>query len=148
MANTTRMPQGLGRLADGLPLGQDAASVRRRVEHLERLLEGLFTIPGTNKKVGLDVVLDLIPVGGSFVGAALGSYLVWEARNLGMSKVQMARMFGNVGVDWALGVIPVIGAVPDLFFRSNTRNLKIIKRHLDRYHPNTATISQPSVKTR
>jgi hypothetical protein len=52
----------------------------------------------------------------------------------------MARMSGNVGTDWLLGLIPIIGAVPDFFFRSNSRNLKIIKRHLDKHHPATATI--------
>ena len=52
----------------------------------------------------------------------------------------MARMAGNVGVDWALGLIPWIGAVPDFFFRSNSRNLRIIKRHLDKHHPSGATV--------
>ena len=49
-------------------------------------------------------------------------------------------MAGIIGVDWMLGLIPWVGAVPDFFFRSNTRNLRIIKRHLDKHHPNTATI--------
>jgi hypothetical protein len=57
-----------------------------------------------------------------------------------MSKTQMARMGGNVGIDWLLGLIPVIGIIPDFFFRSNTRNLRIIKRHLDKHHPGTRTI--------
>jgi hypothetical protein len=57
-----------------------------------------------------------------------------------MSKTQMARMFGNVGVDFALGLIPWVGAVPDFFFRSNSRNLKIIRKHLDKHHPSTAVI--------
>ena len=121
-------------------LGSDPAAVRKRVEAMERLLEGLFVIPGTNRKVGLDVLLDLVPVAGDAAAAALGGYMVWEARNLGMSKSQMARMAGNVGFDFLLGLIPWIGAVPDFFFRSNSRNLKVIKAHLDRHHPATATI--------
>lgn len=121
-------------------LSSDPAAVRQRIEAMERVLEGLFTIPGTNRKVGLDVILDLVPVAGSAAAAALGGYMAWEARNLGMSKGQMARMGGNVGIDFLLGLIPWIGAVPDFFFRSNTRNLRIIKRHLDRHHPATATI--------
>ena len=120
--------------------GTDPAAVRRRIEAMEKLLEGLFTIPGTNQKVGLDVLLDLIPVGGSAIAAVMGSYLAWEARNLGMPKHAYLRIAGNIGVDALLGAIPLIGAVPDFFFRSNTRNLKIIKRHLDRHHPSTAII--------
>lgn len=121
-------------------LGTDPASVRQRVEAMERLLERLFVIPGINKPIGLDVILDLVPVVGDVAAAALGAYIVWEARNLGMPKWKIARMAGNVGVDWLLGLIPWIGAVPDFFFRSNTRNLRIIKRHLDKHHANTATI--------
>jgi len=121
-------------------LATDPQSVRQRVEAMERILERLFVIPGTNRKVGLDVILDLVPVVGDTAAAALGVYIIWEARNLGMSKTQMARMAGNVGFDWLLGLIPWVGAIPDFFFRSNTRNLKIIKRHLDKHHANTATV--------
>ena len=121
-------------------LPTDAASIRQRVEAMERVLERLFVIPGTNRQVGLDVILDLVPVLGSTAGAVIGAYLAWEARNLGMSKWHLARMGGNIGVDWLLGLIPWIGAVPDLFFRSNTRNLRIIKRHLDKHHAATATV--------
>jgi len=138
---TTRpRPMDVRPFLETLPIGRDAASVRIRLEAMERVMEGLFVIPGTNRKLGLDVILDLVPVIGPTIAALVGSWLVWEARNLGMSKLQMARMFGNVGVDWALGLIPFVGAVPDFFFRSNTRNLRIIRRHLDRHHPATATI--------
>jgi len=125
-------------------VGRDPASVRLRVEAMEKLLERLFVIPGTKQTVGLDVILDLVPVVGDIAAAALGAYIVWEAKNLGMSKWQMSRMAGNVGIDWLLGLIPVIGAVPDFFFRSNTRNLRIIKRHLDKHHAGTATVEAPA----
>ena len=127
-------------VASRLPVGRDPASVRRRLEAMEKLLEGMFTLPGTNRKFGLDVMLDLIPVGGSLVAAAMGSWLAWEARNLGMPKTALARMAGNIGVDFVLGAIPWIGAIPDFFFRSNTRNLRMIKRHLDKHHPSTMTL--------
>ncbi len=119
----------------GLPLGTDPASVRQRVEALERLMERIIVLPGINRPVGLDVILDFVPFAGPTAAAAIGAYLAWEARNLGMSKWSVARMGGNIGVDWLLGMIPLVGAIPDFFFRSNTRNLKIIKRHLDRKHP-------------
>ena len=115
-------------------------SVRQRVEAMERLLERLFVIPGINRPVGLDVILDLVPVVGDIAAAALGSYIVWEGRNLGMSKWQMSRMAGNVGVNWLLGLIPFAGAIATFFYRSNSYNLKIIKRHLDKHHPGTRTI--------
>jgi len=125
-------------------LGTDPTSVRQRVEAMEKVLERLFVIPGTKREVGLDVILDLVPVVGDIAAAALGAYIVWEAKNLGMSKTQVARMAGNVGVDWLLGLIPFVGAIPDFFFRSNTRNLRIIKRHLDKHHAGTAVIDAPA----
>jgi hypothetical protein len=123
-----------------LSLGSDPRAVRQRLEALEHLLENAFAIPGTSKRIGLDVLLDIIPGVGGLAGAALGSYMLWEARNLGMSKWQMARMGGNVGTDFLLGLIPWVGAIPDFFFKSNTRNLRIVKRHLDKHHPETAII--------
>jgi hypothetical protein len=126
-----------------LPVGTDPQSVRQRVEAMERLLERLFVIPGTKQPVGLDAILDLIPGVGDIAGAVLGAYIVWEARNLGMSKWQMTRMVGNVGINWLLGlmsVVPVIGVIPDLLFRSNTYNMRMIKRHLDKHYPGTRTI--------
>jgi hypothetical protein len=107
---------------------------------MEKLLERLIVIPGINRPVGLDVILDVVPIVGGIASAALGTYIVWEARNLGMSKWQISRMAGNVGVDWLLGLIPWVGAIPDFFFRSNTRNLKIVRRHLDKHHPGTRTV--------
>ena len=128
------------RTANRLPTGRDPESVRQRIVALEQVLEGLFTIPGTSKRVGLDVLLDFVPGVGPTVAAGLGAYLAWEARNLGMSRWQISRMGGNIGVDWMLGMIPFVGAIPDYFFRSNTRNLRIIKRHLDKHYPGTKTI--------
>lgn len=123
-----------------LPMGSSPAAVRQRIEMLERVLEGAFTVPGINRKVGLDAIIGLVPVAGDVVSAALGLYLVWEARNLGMSKFQIARMVTNVGVDTAIGAIPFAGDLFDFVFRSNSRNLKIIRKHLDKRHPETRVI--------
>ena len=121
-------------------LGSSPREVRARIEGLERVMERLIVIPGLNRKVGLDVLFDFVPVLGPTAAALIGSYVAWEARNLGMSKWHMARIAGNIGVDWLLGLIPFVGAVPDFFFRSNTRNLRIIKRHLDKHHPETGVV--------
>ncbi len=128
------------RMTAELPLGSDAHSVRRRVEALEHLLEGLVRVPLLGRKVGLDAIAGLVPVAGDVITAAMGLYLVWEARNLGMSRWQLARMLGNVGLDTLLGSVPVAGDLFDLLYASNTKNLRIIKRHLDKHHPATRVI--------
>lgn len=132
----------VSRMAADLPLGNDPASVRRRIEALEKVLENTFVVPGINRPVGLDALIGLIPVVGDAVTAAMGLYLVWEARNLGMPKWRMAQMAGRVGLDSLLGAVPVVGDVFDFAYRSNSRNLKTILRHLDRHHPHTAVIEQ------
>jgi len=135
-----------GNAFNRLPVGRDPASVRRRIEAMEQVLERMFVVPGINRPIGLDVILDLIPVAGDIVATAMGAWIIWEARNLDMSKWQMGRMAGNVGLDTLLGAIPFIGAVPDFFFRSNSRNLRIIKRHLDKHHPGTRMIDASIVR--
>lgn len=127
-------------LAAELPLGTDPLSVRRRVEVLERLLEGMIEIPVLRRKVGLDAIVGLVPVAGDLVTAAMGLYLVWEARNLGMSRWRQWRMIASIGFDTALGAVPLAGDLFDLVYRSNTRNLRVIRKHLDEHNPATKVI--------
>lgn len=115
---------------------------------MEQLLERAFTVPGTNFRVGLDAIVGLVPVLGDLITTAMGAWLIWEARNLGMSKFHLARMAGNVGLDTVLGLVPFAGDAIDLFFRSNSRNLRIVKRWLDRHHPETMTIEGEIVAKR
>jgi hypothetical protein len=135
-----RTQEEFARIANQLPIGRDPASVRRRLEAMEGLLERVWVIPGINRPVGLDVVVGLVPVVGDLITAAMGSWLVWEARNLGMSRFQLIRMMGNIGVDTAIGAIPFVGDLFDIAFRSNTRNLHIIKRWMDKHHPSTMVV--------
>ena len=119
----------------GFPVGSDPAAVRRRIEALEQLLERSFVVPGINRPVGLDAIVGLVPVLGDAITAAMGAYLVWEASNLGMPRWKIWRMAGNGAFDTALGASPVAGDAFDFCFRSNSRNLRIVKRHLDKHHP-------------
>jgi hypothetical protein len=123
-----------------LSTGTDPASVRQRIEALEKVLEHGFRVPGIGYEFGLDAIVGLIPVVGDFIGAALGAYLVWEAKNLGLPKWKLWRMTGNVALDTAVGFVPVVGDAMDFMFRSNSRNMKIVKRHLDKHHPETRVI--------
>ncbi len=129
------------RIAKDLPgISNDPVAVRARVEALERILERAFVFPGTKIPFGLDSVIGLVPVLGDVVTACISAYMVWEARNLGMSKWQLIRMTANVGIDTAIGAIPFVGDAFDLVWRSNSKNLRIIKKHLDKHHPATRII--------
>jgi hypothetical protein len=114
---------------------RDPHAARRRVELLEMLLERSIPIPGLKRPIGLDAIVGLIPVVGDAISAAMGAYIVWEARNMGVPKWKIWRMIANLGVDTAIGAIPVAGDAFDLIFRSNSRNLRILKKHLDKHVP-------------
>ena len=117
-------------------LTNSSAHIRQRIEAMEHLLEGLFVIPGINRRVGLDTIVGLVvPVVGDFITGARGLWIVWEARSLGRPKWQLARMTANIGIDTLVGMIPLVGDWFDFVFRSNTYNLRIIRKHLDRHHP-------------
>ena len=105
-------------------MGNNPQAVRMRVEALEKLLERAFHIPGTKIPFGLDSIIGLVPVLGDLITAAMGACMVWEARNLGMSKWQLIRMTANVGIDTAIGAIPLVGDAFDLVRRLNNDGIR------------------------
>ncbi len=109
------------------PSREDAIA---RITLVARLLDSAFLIPGLNRRVGFDAVLGLVPGVGDALSAALASYIIWEARQLGLPRWKIARMIGNVAMDTAIGAIPLAGDVFDVFFKANQRNLRIIHEHL------------------
>ncbi|MFC1455784.1 DUF4112 domain-containing protein [Microvirga arabica] len=109
------------------PSREDAIA---RITLVAKLMDSAFLIPGLNRRVGLDAVLGLVPGIGDALSAALASYIIWEARQLGLPRWKIARMIGNVVVDTTLGAIPLAGDVFDVFFKANERNLRIIHEHL------------------
>ena len=110
--------------------GPSRADAIARVTMVAKLMDSAVLIPGLNRRVGLDAVLGLVPGIGDAVSAALASYIIWEARQLGLPGWKIARMIGNVAVDTAIGAIPLAGDVFDVFFKANQRNLRIIHEHL------------------
>lgn len=111
-------------------LGPTHADSVRRVDALATLLDSSIPIPGTSRTVGLDAVLGLLPGIGDAVSAALSSYIIWEAKRLGLPRWKIARMMSNVAVDTVVGIVPFAGDLFDAAFKSNRRNIKIILDHL------------------
>tara|TARA_B100001057_G_scaffold305288_1_gene305422 strand:- start:727 stop:1116 length:390 start_codon:yes stop_codon:yes gene_type:complete len=123
-----------------VPTGTDPVSIRKRIEAMEHLLERSMVVPGTNYPIGLDTIIGFVPVVGDIVTAVMGAYIVWEARNLGLPRWKLWRMIGNIAIDGAVGAVPVVGDAFDVVYRSNTKNLRIVKKHLDKHHPQTRVI--------
>ena len=110
----------------------------RRLEVLEHLLERSIVVPGTSKRIGLDAVLGFVPVVGDLISGAMALFLLAEARRLGLPRRTQARMLFNIALDTGLGAIPLVGDVWDALFASNSKNLRLLKTHLDR-HAGTLT---------
>lgn len=104
----------------------------RRLDGLAMLMDSAFTIPGTNVTMGLDALIGLVPVVGDIVTTAISSYILYEARRLGASKLTLARMAGNVAIDGVVGAVPIVGDMFDVTFRANRRNVALLREHLDR----------------
>ena len=104
---------------------EDAAV--KRLQTVANVLDSAFVIPGTRQRVGIDAIIGLVPGLGDIATTLLSSYIVWEARNLGVSKFALARMLANLGIHAAVGSIPVVGDLFDAFFRVNQRNMRILR---------------------
>ena len=135
-------PNRLRPMGIEVPTGTDPVSIRKRIEAMEHLLERSLVVPGTKYPIGLDTIIGFVPVLGDIVTAAMAAYIVWEAKNLGLPRWKLWRMMGNVAVDSAIGAVPIVGDAFDIVYRSNTKNLRIVKKHLDKHHPHTMVIEQ------
>lgn len=101
----------------------------RRVAKVARLMDTAIRIPGTGISFGGDSIVGLVPGVGDAGTAMVSLWIVNEARRLGMPSHKLAKMVGNVGIDFGLGVVPLVGDVFDLFFKANRKNLAIILDH-------------------
>jgi len=103
-----------------------------RIEMLAKLLDIAFILPGTQIRYGVDGIIRLIPVVGDLVATAFSLWLVREARALGAPWHVTARMLGNVAVDGVVGMVPLAGDAFDVLFRANMRNVRLLRRWLDK----------------
>jgi hypothetical protein len=113
-------------------LAPDKAETLARIEMLAHVMDSALVVPGTRIRLGLDSIVGLVPGIGDLASALVSSYIVWEARRLGLPRWKVARMVANIAVDTTIGAIPLVGDVMDVFFKSNRRNLKILRDHLDK----------------
>jgi hypothetical protein len=88
-----------------------------RARTLARVLDDFFVDP----VLGL-----LLPGAGDLAGSVLGLYVVGIGFRRRVSPLVIARMLLNLGLDAALGAIPLAGDLFDLGFKANHRNLDLL----------------------
>lgn len=113
----------------GLSRAERYTAAERRIGRVTHVLDELVSVPGTSIKVGLDPVIGVIPIAGDALAALVGVWVILEASRFGIPRVVLGRMVANLVVDLGIGAIPLIGDAYDLFFRSNSRNLDLFRRH-------------------
>jgi len=129
MARVTRIP----------PARSVQSRALAEVETLAWLLDNSIPVPGTGgRRFGIDAVIGFVPVVGDLVSGGIGLFVVWRGARLGLPRVVVARMLANSAIDLAVGSIPIAGDAFDLWFKANTRNLGLMRRHLE----------QPDLSTR
>jgi hypothetical protein len=112
-----------------------ALSVDEELAHLDfiaDLLDSRFVIPGTSIRFGLDGLIGLIPGIGDIVSALISLYLIGRASRLGLSPWIKARMLWNVVLDTTVGAVPVLGDAFDVAFKSNRRNIALVRKALQK----------------
>ena len=106
----------------------EAAKTVAELDLLAALLDSRWQIPGTSIRFGLDALAGLVPVLGDAATGLVSAYIVLRARSCGAGNGLVARMLGNV----LLRSVPVLGSIFDVYFKSNNRNMRLLRRHLER----------------
>jgi uncharacterized iron-regulated membrane protein len=103
----------------------------RRVRAIAILLDEAIRLPGTGIRFGIDPLVGLVPGLGDLLGGAASAYIILEAARAGAPTSVLLRMAVNVGIDTIVGGVPVLGDAFDFAWKSNTRNARLLARHVE-----------------
>ena len=121
--------------ASSFDISPQAAETRTHPDAPAWLLDSAIGIPGTKLRLGADALLNLIPGVGTLTSKGMSADLTWEARRPGVPTTALLRMAGSIDVDLVISAIPIVGWVGNVFYRSNLRNMPLLRKHIDRTHP-------------
>jgi hypothetical protein len=112
----------------GLPKRKySEVEIEEGLENLSRYLDGLFRIPGTGWRFGLDAVIGLIPNVGDTLTSVASFYILIAGVRYGVPKITLLRMAFNIGLDYLVGTIPFIGDAFDFVWKANKQNMDLIR---------------------
>lgn len=101
--------------------------VEKSLDDLARYLDGLFRVPGTDWRFGLDALIGLIPNVGDTVTSFASFYILVAGVRYGVPKITLLRMAFNIAVDYLVGSIPFIGDAFDFIWKANQQNMNLIR---------------------
>ena len=103
----------------------------QRLEKLAWILDSVIPIPGTNWRIGLDGLIGLIPGVGDISAGAISTYILYQALRMGVPTMVVGRMLLNIVMESVVGVIPFFGDIFDFAFKSNKRNVELLREYVD-----------------
>lgn len=106
-----------------------------RIRRLSRLMDTAFRIPGIGVRIGLDPIIGLVPGLGDLIATAVSAYILFLAARFRLPGNVFGWMVFNVGLEFVVGAIPLVGDIFDAFFKSNVRNLALLEAHLQAVEP-------------
>lgn len=98
------------------------------LKRLSWLLDDLIRIPGLGWRFGLDALIGLIPGFGDTATSLASFYILASAVRYGVPKVTILRMGMNVGIDYLVGSLPLVGDFFDAWWKSNQRNIELLSQ--------------------
>jgi hypothetical protein len=106
---------------------KDQVRVEKSLDELSRYLDGLFRVPGTDWRFGLDALIGLIPNIGDTLSVLPSFYILLAGVRYGVPKITLLRMAVNIGIDYVVGMIPFIGDAFDFVWKANNQNMNLIR---------------------
>ncbi|MBS1768769.1 MAG: DUF4112 domain-containing protein [Acidobacteria bacterium] len=101
--------------------------IEESLDNLSRYLDGLFRIPGTGWRFGLDALIGLIPNIGDTLTFLPSMYILFSGVRYGVPKITLLRMALNIAIDYLVGMIPFLGDAFDFVWKSNKKNMELIR---------------------
>jgi hypothetical protein len=125
-----RYAERFQRAATGQNSGEsDRDAARRSAELLADLMDNAIRVPGTDIRIGLDPLIGLLPGIGDAIAGAIGSTMLLLAHRAGVPRIVQIRMALNVALNAAVGAVPGLGDLFSVWFKSNVRNARLLRRH-------------------
>jgi hypothetical protein len=125
-ASTFAAADFIGRLTAGMSHQERLT----QAQLLARVMDEQFVIPGTGIRFGWDSILGLFPGLGDAITSAISLLIVHHAWQTGASRIVLGRMLANIGVDFLLGAVPLVGDAFDLAWKANRKNARLLEQHL------------------
>lgn len=101
--------------------------IEEGLESLSHYLDGLFRVPGTGWRFGLDSLIGLVPNVGDTLTSFASFYILLAGVRYGVPKITLLRMAFNIGLDYLVGTIPFIGDAFDFIWKANKQNMDLIR---------------------